>query len=137
LDGKTSIRGGFGIFYDRSETEQADQVVGMPPFAITSALGVFATGSAALGVNPSFQNPFQDVSNGILCNAPTCTTNVTNPFPYGGPTQNILFTAANGNLPVFGFCCAVVDAGARDPMADNFNLTLERQVTTDMIVSVG
>jgi hypothetical protein len=134
--GKMSIRGGYGIYYNRSETEQADQVVGMPPFAISESIGVFSPGGAVLqNVNPSFQNPFQDISTGNLCTGPNCT--LTNPFPYGGPTQNVAFTSASGNLPVFGFCCGVLDGNSRDPMAENYNLTIERQLSNNTILSLG
>ncbi|MGD1210548.1 MAG: carboxypeptidase-like regulatory domain-containing protein [Candidatus Acidiferrales bacterium] len=120
--GKTSIRGGFGIYYDRSETEQSDQVVGMPPFAITS-LG-------ALSGHPAFANPFNDITGNAAGNAP-------NPFPYAGPSSSVQFTAAAGFLPIFGSCCSVLDPNVQDPMAENYNLTLERQLSSSMILTVG
>jgi len=119
-----SIRGGFGIYYNRSEQEQDLQVLGMPPFAITTVLGA----SGGVTINPSFANPFVDIATG---------TTIPNPYPYRGAPSNTPFTAANGFLPVFTSCCAVLDANTQDPVAENYNLTVERQLSDSMILSVG
>ena len=48
--GKTSIRAGYGIYYDKSGSEEAGQVgFGVPPFAISSVNGISAAGAALSG----------------------------------------------------------------------------------------
>jgi len=120
--GKMSIRAGYGIYYNRSEQEQDLQVLGMPPYAVTTALGGPGT------INPSFPNPFVDVKTGAA---------TPNLFPFTGAPRNTLFTVANGFLPLFSPCCAVLSPDTQDPMAENYNLTVERQLSNNMILSVG
>jgi Carboxypeptidase regulatory-like domain len=124
--GRLSIRGGFGIYYNRSEQEQDLQVLGMAPFSITSLLG--ASSGGVLQINPSFAKPFVDISTGAA---------ITNPYPFAGAPSNVQFTAANGYLPIFSSCCAVLDANTQDPMAENYNLTVQRQLSDSMILSLG
>jgi hypothetical protein len=111
-DGRTSVRGGAGMYYSIPNTVAFQDVVGIPPFAPIINL-----------TDVGFQDPYG-------------SAHVTNPFPgsFGainksvGPDatfpQNISFTqifAQNFRLPVVAL----------------WNLTLERQIGTSWLVRAG
>lgn len=125
---KTSIRVGYGIYYDRSEIEQSDQVVGMPPFAISALTGVTGPGAAVSSINPSFANPFMDIATGAT---------TANPFPFHGFPSSVNFATTPGLEPIYGFCCASLAADTRDPRVTNYNLTLQRQFGGSTIFTIG
>lgn len=116
--GKTSIRGGFGIYFNRTEEEVALQNLGELPYGLSSQ------GIADVGGHPSFGNPWMDISTGQT---------IPNKFPYANPTAGANINFANLGL-TFPF---TQDPNFAVPYAENFNLTVERQLPHNLLASVG
>jgi len=112
--GKTSIRAGAGIFYNRFEEEQTLQSLGAAPFGFTSP------GAG----HPTFADPFTNISTGVSAGQP---------FPYPGPSTNINFSQF---LPLYQGTAGMFP-DITDPMAINYNVTLERQLSSSTVLSVG
>jgi len=115
--GKWAIRGGYGIYFNRELEEQTLQFLAEPPFSVLSL------GAAACGGNPTFANPFQDIATGNLC---------PNPFPVAtNPASNVDFS------PFLPTDLYAVDPNTSVPYSQNFNLTIERQLSPTTIVTAG
>jgi hypothetical protein len=131
--GKLSIRGGFGIYYNRSEEELTLQVLTDPPFAITD-FGIGDVGGA-----PSFIAPFTDArcitQTGAPISSPFCSASgsIPNKYPFSAPKPG---TAVDFTFfEPFGL--ATMDPNFRSPYAENFNLTVERELPGQTILSIA
>lgn len=122
--GKTSIRGGYGIYFNRSEEEITLQNTGTPPF------GLGSTGISDVGGFPSFANPFVDVNQAT----PTGTAAaIPNKFPYVIP-------AAGSKIDFSVYQplgINVIDPNFSVPYAENFNLNIQRELPSRTILTVG
>jgi hypothetical protein len=111
--GKFSIRGGFGIYYNRSEEESALQTLGTPPFGFTS------NGAADVGGTASFANPFVDINGSKAASE-------ANRFPYAQPVKGqAVDFAANNLLPIYNI--SSFDKSFRAPYSENFQVSMERE----------
>ncbi len=119
------IRGGFGIYFNRSEEELSLQNITAVPFSLTS-YGI-AGGAGALGIanpSPTFANPFRDIATG---------QSITNPFPFTPPTGG-----ANVNFSQFlPLDINAVDPNFTSPYAMNYNLNIQRELPGAMILQAG
>jgi hypothetical protein len=123
-NGKTSIRGGFGVFYDILKGEDNLQFNGQAPF-----FGfVDLTDFAALTANPA--GPLNYMSQ------PFVATNQPNPFPSKPPAPNIDFGAA-GFLPFGGGGVFFEDRHLRTPYIYQYNLSIQHQLVPNLTLETN
>jgi hypothetical protein len=122
-DSKTSIRGGFGIFYDILKAEDNFQDNGQPPF--------FAAGFS--GFSPLAGNPTADVP---YLAQPYASTGAVNPFPSKPPDHNVNFF--NAGLTPFGSTSIFLDdPHLKTPYVYQYNLSIQHQIARNTSVEVG
>jgi len=122
-NGKTSVRGGIGVFYDVLKGEDNLQFNGQPPFFGGAGL-FFPTVSGQTTDVPFFADPFGSAG------AP-------NPFPSTPPPSNIDF-AASGFLPINSSGIVFfVDPHLRTPYTYQYNLSVQREVAPNMVLEVS
>jgi hypothetical protein len=108
-DGKTSVRAAFGVFYGSLSGNNWNQPSNFEPFA--TRLTFTNTGAGKFATGGRLANPYRGLAGG-------------DPFPYQGaytPGGGILGIATNFQWPY----------------TYQMNLTLQRQLTSDLSVSVG
>ena len=115
---KWSIRGGFGVYFNRFEEELALQNLTAPPFS------QFSSGIGDIGGNPSFAAPFTDIATG---------QSIGNKFPFtpAKKGQNVDF---NQFLPLD---INTVSPNLTSPYAFNYNVNIQRELPSNMILQVS
>lgn len=123
-NGKMSIRGGFGMFYDILKGEDNLQFNGQAPFF----------GTADLFFDPLSANPSKP-SNYL--SQPFVAVGQPNPFPSQPPAKNLNFADA-GYTPGFGAGGVYfVDPHLRTPYAFQYNLSVQRELFQNMTLEVS
>ena len=112
--GKTSVRAGFGLFYNPIEQLVLEQFSGEPPFG----------GSTSLS-DPLFNTPFEGQDGSV---APNPFHGVLSPTP-GQAVDWSLFRP----ILLYGQFLP----HERSQYAEQYNLTLQRQVGSEMVAQVG
>ena len=121
--GKTSIRGGVGVFYDILKAEDNFQFNGQLPFF----------SSADLTYGTLTTNPTSEVLNMIK---PFDAAGKPNPFPSKLTDKNLDFAAA-GFLPFGGNAVYSVDPHLRTPYIYQYNLDIQREIMRNTIFDIA
>ena len=122
-NGKTSVRGGFGIFYDILKAEDNFQFNGQPPFFSIAALG-FPDGAQIPSTQSSVLTFFND---------PFGSTGTPNTFPSKPIDHNLDFTNL---LPFGGGSLFFVDPHLKTPYTYQYNLSLQHEVAKNTVLEL-
>ncbi|HTC55965.1 MAG TPA: TonB-dependent receptor [Candidatus Sulfotelmatobacter sp.] len=120
--GKTSVRGGFGLFYDILKGEDNLQFNGEVPFYAEPGLFFNSVGPSQSGPVGVLEQPYQSVQ-------------AVNPFPSKPPTANVSFgqfLPINGSGAVF-----LVDPHLRTPYVYQYNLSLQHNLFADTVLEAN
>jgi len=130
-DGKTVLRGGYGIFYFLDYGGIDNQLGEQPPFGgsntylASNGYCITFTGQLANSPNP---NP---ADGGFNCNGYTSPATVVSPLPARG------FPNFNPAMPPAGTRMIAVNQNSRDSMIQEWNLQLEHQFGAHDVVSAA
>jgi hypothetical protein len=124
---KWALRGGIGLYYNRSEEESTLQTLGNAPFSLaTSGVGQF-------GTVPSLANPFTSVNTVAVGKIPTAAT--TDPFPFTPPAPHT--SPSFVPFEPIGFDEVVEAPGLTTPRSTNYNVNLQYQVSNSTVATLG
>ncbi|ADW70659.1 TonB-dependent receptor [Granulicella tundricola] len=116
---KLSVRGGFGVYYNRSEEETSLNNLGDAPYGLNSS------GAADYGAtNPTFANPYQDLDTGtVYKNKFPATFATAGQTPDFSPFEPLSLSQYSPNF--------------RSPYSENFQLTVERELPSQTIARLS
>jgi len=133
---KWSVRGGIGLYYNRTESEATLQTLTNVPFSLTTAGGGVGGGS------PAFANPYNSVNQVAIGKIPTvcpagCTvTDNATPFPFSPPTNGAAVPSFAPFEPI-GLNDVFYDPRLTVPRATNFNLNVQYQISKSTVATIG
>jgi Carboxypeptidase regulatory-like domain/TonB dependent receptor/TonB-dependent Receptor Plug Domain len=123
-DGKTSIRGGGGLFFDTLNGWMSDWATDEAPWAGGTSFGFAPNQVLTNAPSPILSSPYQ-------------TGGVADPFPsQEPPPSNINFLNA-GFTPFLGSGNNFVNIHLKTPFIYQYNLSVERQLANGLMAEVG
>ncbi len=123
-----SLRGGFGIYFNRDQQEGQLQNLGdMPNFKNSIGAAELQTAAGTPG-SPAFLNPFSDVAPAI--DGPLSEAS---PFPYTPPPPGTKLDWSQYTYQDI----SVISPNYDVPYTYNYNLNIQRQLGNSMILQVG
>ena len=120
--GKTSIRTGFGVFYDVLLAQDNQNQNGTPPFYSAAFVPFGPSEIPANGATTFLSDPFG-------------TAGVTNPFPSRPISKNINFVNA-GFIP-FGPSSVFINPYLRTPYTLQYNFSVQQQIANGLGFEIG
>lgn len=120
--GKTSIRGGFGVFYDVILAQDNQFQNGTPPFHSAAYIAFSPSEIPANGPATFLSDPFG-------------TSGTINPFPSKPISSNLNFATA-GFLP-FGASSVFIDPHMRTPYTYQYNFSIQQQLADGLGFEIG
>lgn len=134
-DGKTSLRGGFGVFYDSLNGWMADWDDDVPPFWGSSFMEYYAPGTNAGGINYGYTGAPGIMGDPYGASATYAGGAIGDPFPSTPPSKDLNFEAL-GYDP-FSESVEFVDPHLSTPYAYQYNLSLQRELAPNLMAEVA
>ena len=124
---KWSVRGGIGLYFNRSASEATLQTLTNAPFAINSA------GAGTIS-SPGFANPYASVNPAPV--GANASGTLSNPFPFSPPAAGS--TSVNfAQFEPIGPGEVFYDSHLTVPRSTNFNLNVQYQVSKSTVATVA
>ncbi len=123
-DGRTSLRGGIGVFFDVLKGEDNLQFNGQAPFFSTSDLFFNSPPAGGYATAPNMHSD------------PYGSLGLPNPFPSKPPAPNIDFDAS-GFIPFGGSSVYSVNPHLRTPYTYHYNLSLQHDLRHGLAAEVA
>jgi hypothetical protein len=129
-NGRMSIRGGFGIFYDILKAEDNFQFNGQPPFFSGS---LFSFPTSLMGNTCAASN--QEGQPITYFSDPYDSTCASNPFPSKPTLSGTSYFSQPSSLP-FGSGLFFVDPHLGTPYTYQYNLSAQRELAPSLVMEV-